>query len=462
MRSIKLKIDGMTCVNCENRIERKLQRTNGVRKAKVRYASGTAEITYDENITSIEKIIAVIERLGYKAAEETEKTKRADASKALGVFVVLFALYMILRRFGALDVFNAFPEAREGMGYGMLFLIGLLTSLHCVAMCGGINLSQTVSRNAQMSKSGTAVLLPSVLYNSGRVISYTVIGGIVGAVGSVVSFSGTMKGVVQLAAGVFMIIVGLNMLNLFPGLRRLTPRMPKVFAKKINQQKSGKSPFIVGLLNGLMPCGPLQAMQLYALSTGSPVKGALSMLLFSLGTVPLMFGLGALSTFLSRKFTAKMMTVSAVLVVVLGISMFSSGMSLSGISLSNIIGGAGSGARNENIAKVTDNVQVVTTKLSSGSYEPITVQKGIPVRWIIKAEKKDINGCNNEIIIPEFNIDKKLMAGDNIIEFTPTESGTFPYSCWMGMIRSRITVVDDIENVGNAEAGAADRTDNRV
>ena len=462
MQSIKLKIDGMTCVNCENRIERKLQSTNGVRKAKVRYASGTAEITYDENITSIEKIIAVIERLGYKAAEETEKTKRADASKALGVFVVLFALYMILRRFGALDVFNAFPEAREGMGYGMLFVIGLLTSLHCVAMCGGINLSQTVSRNAQMSKSGTAVLLPSVLYNSGRVISYTVIGGIVGAVGSVVSFSGTMKGVVQLAAGVFMIIVGLNMLNLFPGLRRLTPRMPKVFAKKINQQKSGKSPFIVGLLNGLMPCGPLQAMQLYALSTGSPVKGALSMLLFSLGTVPLMFGLGALSTFLSRKFTAKMMTVSAVLVVVLGISMFSSGMSLSGISLSNIIGGAGSGARNENIAKVTDNVQVVTTKLSSGSYEPITVQKGIPVRWIIKAEKKDINGCNNEIIIPEFNIDKKLMAGDNIIEFTPTESGTFPYSCWMGMIRSRITVVDDIENVGNAEAGAADRTDNRV
>jgi len=462
VQSIKLKIDGMTCVNCENRIERKLQSTKGIIKVKVRYSSGTADITYDEKIIRIEKIITIIERLGYKAVEETEKNKSADSSKVLGVCVILLALYMIMKRLGALDVFNAFPEAREGMGYGMLFVIGLLTSLHCVAMCGGINLSQTVSRNAQMSKSGTAVLLPSVLYNSGRVISYTVIGGIVGAVGSVVSFSGTMKGVVQLAAGVFMIIVGLNMLNLFPGLRRLTPRMPKVFAKKINQQKSGKSPFIVGLLNGLMPCGPLQAMQLYALSTGSPVKGALSMLLFSLGTVPLMFVLGALSTFLSRKFTAKMMTVSAVLVVVLGISMFSSGMSLSGISLSNIIGGAGSGARNENIAKVTDNVQVVTTKLSSGSYEPITVQKGIPVRWIIKAEKKDINGCNNEIIIPEFNIDKKLMAGDNIIEFTPTESGTFPYSCWMGMIRSRITVVDDIENVGNAEAGAADRTDNRV
>ena len=382
----------MTCVNCENRIERKLQSTKGIIKVKVRYSSGTADITYDEKIIRIEKIITIIERLGYKAVEETEKNKSADSSKVLGVCVILLALYMIMKRFGALDIFNAFPEAKEGMGYGMLFLIGLLTSLHCVAMCGGINLSQTVSRNAQMSKSGTAVLLPSVLYNSGRVISYTVIGGIVGAVGSVVSFSGTMKGVVQLAAGVFMIIVGLNMLNLFPGLRRLTPRMPKVFAKKINQQKSGKSPFIVGLLNGLMPCGPLQAMQLYALSTGSPVKGALSMLLFSLGTVPLMFGLGALSTFLSRKFTAKMMTVSAVLVVVLGISMFSSGMSLSGISLSNIIGGAGSGARNENIAKVTDNVQVVTTKLSSGSYEPITVQKGIPVRWIIKAEKKDIKG----------------------------------------------------------------------
>jgi sulfite exporter TauE/SafE len=67
--------------------------------------------------------------------------------------------------------------------------------------------------------------------------------------------------------------------------QKAQPRIPRVFAEKIDKKKDGKGPLYVGLLNGLMPCGPLQAMQLYALSTGDPVKGALSMLVFSLGTV---------------------------------------------------------------------------------------------------------------------------------------------------------------------------------
>ena len=206
-----------------------------------------------------------------------------------------------------------------------------------------------------------------------------------------------------------------------------------------------------------MPCGPLQSMQLYALSTGSPIKGAMSMLLFSLGTVPLMFGLGAISSLLSKKFTHKMMTVSAVLVVVLGVSMFSSGMSLSGFSLPTMAIGNNTDGQDKNEAKVNDNIQTVTTKLSSGRYEPITVKKGIPVKWIIKAEKKDINGCNNEIYIPKYNIEKKLAVGDNIIEFTPTESGTFAYSCWMGMIRSKITVVDNMTNDNSAGTDSSEK-----
>ena len=96
----------------------------------------------------------------------------------------------------------------------------------------------------------------------------------------------------------------------------------------------------------------------------------------------------------------------------------------------------------DNTPKAVDGVQTVTTKLSSGRYEPITVQKGVPVKWVIQAKAADINGCNNKMVIPKYNIEKKLVAGDNIIEFTPTEAGTFAYSCWMGMIRSKITVVD--------------------
>ena len=246
-----------------------------------------------------------------------------------------------------------------------------------------------------------------------------------------------------------MVIMGLNMLNIFPWLRKFNPRLPKIFAKKINTEKQGgnRSPLYIGLLNGLMPCGPLQAMQLYALSTGSPVKGALSMLLFSLGTVPLMFGLGAMSSMLSKRFTKKMMQVSAALVIILGIFMFQNGMSLSGLampSLSSLWSSTGNSGKVAAQVEPTikDGVQIVTTDLSSGSYEPITVMAGIPVKWTINAAKGTINGCNNRLIIPAYKLEKKLVEGDNIIEFTPDKTGTIPYSCWMGMIRSQITVIE--------------------
>ncbi|NLT48384.1 MAG: heavy metal transporter [Clostridiales bacterium] len=448
-----VRISNMTCTSCENRIERELRSMRGIAGAKVRYSSSSAVITYDVNTVDFEKIVMAIHQLGYGVegamhgtTESDRVSEKTNFVNLAGVAILLFSLYMLIDRFGASGLFRVFPQAEEGMSYGILFLIGLLTSFHCVAMCGGINLSQCVcSQATDYHLDGKlSALSPGILYNTGRVISYTVLGGLVGAAGSVISFSGSAKGIVQLAAGVFMVIMGLNMLNLFPWLHRLNPRMPRFFANRIYEQKGSNGPLYVGLLNGLMPCGPLQAMQLYALSTGSSFKGALSMLLFSLGTVPLMFGLGALSSLLSKRFTGKMMSVSATLVVILGVIMFSNGMNLSGITVPLPSVSAGGSAANSNEAVIQNGVQTVTTTLSSGSYEPIILRKGVPVRWIIQAEKGNINGCNNEIVIAEFNKQKKLEPGDNIIEFTPDETGTFTYSCWMGMIRSTITVVDEL------------------
>ena len=161
------------------------------------------------------------------------------------------------------------------MGYGMLFVVGLLTSVHCIAMCGGINLSQCISQDGKCGAEGRkAALWPTFLYNLGRVISYTAVGFIVGALGSAVTFSNAMQGILKLIAGIFMVIMGVNMLGIFPWIRRLLPGMPKTLARKIDVEKGrSKRPLIVGLLNGIMPCGPLQAMQIYALSTGSPLAG---------------------------------------------------------------------------------------------------------------------------------------------------------------------------------------------
>lgn len=471
-----LYINNMTCVNCENIIERKLLETAGIISITASYSKGTAVVSYDADVISLEKIIQVLEAEHYYAREENESdsntqnigiqntgikdtgnykdkakqyheaAKRRDYSDIASIAIIIFALFLIARRFGLLNVFNSFPVAKDGMGYGMLFLIGILTSVHCVAMCGGICLSQCVPKNDGAFTNRFAAMRPSLLYNLGRVISYTIIGGIVGAIGSVISFSGTAKGIVQILAGVFMVIMGLNMLNVFPWLRRFNPRMPKIFAKKIYAQRNSKSPLYIGILNGLMPCGPLQAMQLYALSTGSPIKGALSMFLFSIGTVPLLFAFGALSSFLNKKFTTKMMTVSAILVVFLGIFMFNNGIGLSGIVLPGNAAIA-STSQKENVAIIDGDVQTVTSGIGSGSYEPIIVQKGIPVKWTIIAEDGEINGCNNSIIIQKYKKQLNLTVGDNMIEFTPTESGTVPFSCWMGMIRSNITVVDDLKNV---------------
>lgn len=452
-----LKVEDMTCANCEMRIENALKKLDGIVKVKAVFGSSNVYITYDANIIRLNQIIQTIEKLGYTVKNKPDAAvaskpdiKKPDndkmsANRLLGLVIILLALYVIINNTAGFDFI---PEVNRSMGYGVLFLVGLMTSIHCVAMCGGINLSLCVSYKSDNEISGKlSKLRPSFLYNMGRVTSYTVIGGMVGALGSVISFSGRAKGIVAVISGVLMVIMGLNMLNIFPRLRKLNPRMPKIFGKKIHDNQGKYGPFIVGLLNGLMPCGPLQAMQLYALGTGSFAAGALSMFMFSIGTVPLMFGLGAISSVISGKFTHKMMKISAVLVIMLGLVMANRGLALSGFFLPSVRFGVSTGTQRNGVATVKDGIQVVTTSLSSGRYEPITVQKGIPVKWTIKARKGDINGCNNEIIIPKFNTSKKLEVGDNIIEFTPTETGTFMYSCWMGMIRSKITVVDDIGSI---------------
>lgn len=93
------------------------------------------------------------------------------------------------------------------------------------------------------------------------------------------------------------------------------------------------------------------------------------------------------------------------------------------------------------VAKTQGNIQHVTTRFSAGGYVPIVVKENIPVRWTIQMAREDLNGCNNAMVIPELGIEKSLNPGENVIEFTPKSSGTIAYSCWMGMIRSHISVV---------------------
>jgi len=469
------RIGGMYCVHCQNKIEKELKNTAGVRDASVNYKTSEAVVIYDESETGFEKIREAIERLGYKTLDGKSSS---TVTQIIGTLVIILALFMLMRAFGTSKLAASFPLAQENMGYGMLLVIGLLTGVHCIAMCGGINLSQTLKGNGESApKNIFSLLLPSILYNGGRLVSYTAVGVLVGALGSVITPSGHFQGAVQLIAGIFMVIMGINMLGLFPALRHIIPRMPaklqeklsSLFTKKIDDQKTGRGPLVVGFLNGFMPCGPLQAMQLYALSTGSPVKGGISMFLFCIGTIPLMFTLGAASSALSkaasgskgRAFSRRVMQTGALLVAALGLVMFSNGWNLSGFASPfermasfKAASAQASGAASDSgqtIAAVQNGVQVVNSTLQPNRYPAITVRQGIPVRWVINAPPGSINGCNNRMIIREYGIQYTFKQGDNVIEFTPEKSGRFRYSCWMAMIYGTITVLAEGESADSVQ-----------
>jgi sulfite exporter TauE/SafE len=268
-----------------------------------------------------------------------------------------------------------------------------------------------------------------------------------GLLGSAVSFSGAARGVVALIAGLLVIIVGLNMIGFFRWTRHISLRLPSWLQLRLFKLQSTRRPFLVGIANGFMPCGPLQAMQFYALGTGGFLLGARAMLVFGLGTFPLVFAFGIFNTFLSQKFAGKILKTGAVVVTAMGLAMVSRGLALSGISLP--VAASGQVADGAPVARVQNGVQVVRTVVDQNGYQPgiLYLKKGVPVRWEIEA--KSLNGCNNPITVPELGIQKQLKAGLNIIQFTPKKEGPLVYSCWMGMITAKFQVVSDLNKVSN-------------
>lgn len=422
----KLHIEGMTCASCENKIENALNQNTGVTNVVATASKNQVLVDFNETIIPIEKIISDIENIGYNLASKPVVSIKANI---LTIFALMILGFLVLK-YGNSVSFDLLPNIRQNMGYGTLFIVGLLTSVHCIAMCGGINISQC-NKFRETSPS-----LPSLLYNLGRVTSYTIIGGIIGGIGSVLSFSGQSRGYVTLLVSFIMVIMAIRMLKLFHvKLPRL--KLPAQLRKML-MVLSKKGPFFVGLANGFMPCGPLQSMQLYALGTGSVVRGALSMFYFSLGTFPLMFALGFVSSLLNHKFSKNVMKYSGVLIFILGLTMFSRGAALAGV----ILPFQYNGTLVESTV-VNEEFQEVQIELASNSYPPIQVKKDIPVRFIINVDANHINGCNNPITIPSLSIEQTLIPGENIITFIPTETGKIAYSCWMGMITSYIEVVED-------------------
>ncbi|MBR1403553.1 MAG: sulfite exporter TauE/SafE family protein [Treponema sp.] len=467
--SVSLTIDGMTCINCQTKIEKRLRNTDGIISAHVSWEKSTAHISFDEKKITLDDIIAEIEALDYHV--RNPETRSEHIYQTLLYLVTIGVLFLILQRTGILNILAPSGTAAPSMSYALLFVTGLLTSVHCVAMCGGINLSQSLpSRGSGSKKLARADFLPSLLYNLGRVVSYTLIGLALGTAGFFlgggsagdVSIPFSVQGILKIIAGLFMLLMGTSLLGIFPSLRAITPHLPAFLSKKIaSAQVKNAAPFIVGFLNGFMPCGPLQAMWIVALASAHPLSGALSMLFFSAGTVPLMLALGSVVSLLGKKYTEVVMKIGAVLVVVMGLSMLSQGFALGGwnsANSANATGGEKSAATQGTEQKsspktesksaggsnieIVDGKQIVKSTLNPYRYPAITVKKGVPVHWEIEAGENALNGCNYKMIFRDFGFMYTMDYGTNVIEFTPEKAGTFQYTCWMGMVRGVVTVVE--------------------
>ena len=446
MQENTLYINGMTCRNCQFRIESELKKTSGITNAAVHFESETAEITYDPEQISLEQIESIIDKLGYQAVSKKASPKKIFLNSVMEILIIAI-LFLFLQYSGLLGYLAPSSLAASEMGYGMLFVIGLITSVHCIAMCGGINLSQTLQKT-QTKEISKGMFQNSLLYNTGRIISYTLIGGILGAIGALAGIradlqtSSTIQGFLKLIAGILMILMGVNMLGIFPWLRHLKLHIPFFRPKTAGHIRT---PFMVGLCNGLMPCGPLQSVQIIALASGNPLTGALSMFFFSLGTVPLMLGFGSAVSLLGKRFTRQVLKAGSILIVVMGLSMMVQGSTLANLEINPDtiffnLASKNSEVESTDTATEKNGVQYVSSVLESGKYPDITVKAGEPVKWTIQASKESINGCNYKILLQDFDLEHVFEEGDNIIEFTPITAGVYTYTCWMGMITGKIHV----------------------
>ncbi len=347
--------------------------------------------------------------------------------------------------------------------YPML-VTGLLTSFHCVVMCGNMVLSYAVKGDAEDPLHKRMV--PHLAYHSAKILSYLMVGLLLGSLGAFVSQGARTW--VSLIAGAYMVLLGLSMTEKFPALRHLTPRPPrflmtalmKLRKRSAAEAEAGDSslatPVTFGLMTGLMPCGPLQAAQVAAAGAGTALAGGLTMLGFGLGTMPLMVGYGAVASYLSGRFKKYMAIAASAVIIVLGLVMVNRGLTALGSPVTfntikqSALGSSGVAVDESQFKTGADGVVEVQLGLEGYTFTPSTlaIPADKPVRIVVN--RKDANLCSEELWIPSLGVRQPLKAnGLTSIDLPPTKAGSYQITCQMGMLSATLQV-----GAGAAKAGS--------
>ncbi|MDG1950466.1 MAG: sulfite exporter TauE/SafE family protein, partial [bacterium] len=218
---------------------------------------------------------------------------------------------------------------------------------------------------------------------------------------------------------------------------------PKWLSHKIHDLSSSHHPavpFILGAFTFFLPCGFTQAMQLYALSLGDPLSSGILMAVFALGTMPALLGVGALTSSATGEKLKKITIVAGLLVVTLGISNMQNAFTL--LDWHPLAFAEEGYEIDYSAVSIVDGKQLIQMEISErGAYIPntLTVVEDVPVQWDIFGA--DFMGCADTLVMRQFGVNTYLKPGSNTVEFTPTKTGRFTFSCSMGMIRGTMNVI---------------------
>ncbi len=281
-------VHGMHCAACVLLTETETSTHAKVTSVKANLEKRCLEVCGDFNHQSPQAIADELTELllkhGYKLSLEPEQKKIQWSEFGYATPIALaFALgFLALQKLGIVNLVGA-----GQVTYGTAFVVGVIASLStCMAVVGGLVLSMS----ATFAKAGDKTR-PQLMFHLGRLVSFFVLGGVIGAVGSVFQLGQRGNFILNLIVGLVMLLLGLNLLDLFPWVKKLQPAMPKFLttrALSLTKINHTLTPLLAGLATFFLPCGFTQSMQVYALSTGSFVSGALTMLVFALGTLPVL------------------------------------------------------------------------------------------------------------------------------------------------------------------------------
>ena len=330
MKTHTFHVSGTHCPSCKIFIEDTLNEQTGIERADVDLQKEIVLIstTLDESPHTLAKILTEkIQRNGYSLSVEKKAKEKKDNGviwQALPIGLAFLALFFIVQKSGILNL---------GIGGQTTpvtsFIIGLIASVSsCLAIVGGL----VLSLSAQVSQDNVSDTKTFTLFHIGRLVSFAVLGGVLGAVGSAIGINFTFTAILGILASVVMLLLGLNLVGVFAKNKVALPSGVFNFFRRIEHKTF--TPLILGFATFFLPCGFTQSMQVSALSSGSFMSGLLIMLAFALGTLPMLVLLSFGSASFAHGKHAPLFFKSAG-VVVLGLGLFALLAGLAGLGIIN-------------------------------------------------------------------------------------------------------------------------------